>query len=203
MLAGREMYAFCVRNDLPDVWAYMFTRWYSDEWWSRWARSSRPDNIPMAKTTMMIEAHWRVLKREFLLPFPRPRLDLLVWVITHQLLLMSRAKFDLKIINRRVPLEWEMEFCRAWKSLTRKIAASSESADADQRYLPSLEKWTCGCPSFGKSRFMLCRHLVQRCNDNVRRRSSLFHAFQVYINRKDTRPYVAIDPVCQTPRYSI
>lgn len=201
MLSGREMYGFCVRHDLPDVWAYMYNSWYSSEWWGRWARSARPDNIPMAKTTMMIEAHWRVLKREFLLPFPRPRLDLLVWVITRQQLLIASAKFELKIKNRRVPLEWESEFSRSWTALTRAIADErrqdgGENPNAERRYLPSLEKWTCGCLSFKNSRYMLCKHLVKRYNDSVRRTSRLFHPLQVTIIRKDTKPYIKLEAVC-------
>ncbi|RIA86925.1 hypothetical protein C1645_828521 [Glomus cerebriforme] len=45
-----------------------------------WACCSSP-GILIYKTTMFIESHWRILKRDYLYKFARPRLDLLCYVI--------------------------------------------------------------------------------------------------------------------------
>ncbi|KAI9259553.1 hypothetical protein BDA99DRAFT_410901, partial [Phascolomyces articulosus] len=57
---------------------------YKPEAWRNWARTAVPDRIPTAKTTKLIEAHWKVLKRNHLYRYNRPRLDLLVFVITQR-----------------------------------------------------------------------------------------------------------------------
>ena len=38
-----EMYMFCKRRGLTEVWAYMWNSWYSLSMWNLWARSSRSD----------------------------------------------------------------------------------------------------------------------------------------------------------------
>ena len=146
---------------------------------------------------MMVEAQWRVLKHDFLLNLPRPRLDLLIWIITAQQLPLIRAKFMLKIVNRREALRWEKTFAKSWQTFTLIYQQEplGEHLQTDQRYLPSLELWTCGCPSFITSKIMLCKHLVKRCNDNVRRTWNCFAAREVYIHRKAEAPYVQIEPV--------
>lgn len=37
-----EMYTFCKERGLREVWAYMWTSWYSSKMWPLWARSSSP-----------------------------------------------------------------------------------------------------------------------------------------------------------------
>ena len=53
--ATKQMYGYCVENDLPEVWAYMYGNWYRCGRWALWARSQCSD-IPVLKTTMMVEA---------------------------------------------------------------------------------------------------------------------------------------------------
>jgi len=86
LLSVWEMYGFCVTNDLKNVWAYMWMNWYEKRHWRLWARAAKPDRIGLFKTTMLIEAHWKVIKRDFLLKFFRPRHDLVVYVIITRLL---------------------------------------------------------------------------------------------------------------------
>ncbi|SAL95617.1 hypothetical protein, partial, partial [Absidia glauca] len=76
----KEMYNFCVEHQLSDAWAYLYRRWYTANMWKLWARSV-VEHIPNAKSTMMIESHWRVLKRNHLYLNNQPRLDYLVYVI--------------------------------------------------------------------------------------------------------------------------
>lgn len=54
--AVRQMYLYCERYDLSEVWAYLYQNWYRKGRWSLWARSACPEEIPILKTTMMVES---------------------------------------------------------------------------------------------------------------------------------------------------
>ena len=41
-----EMYLHCKNNHLREVWAYLWTNWYSPNKWKLWARSAYPNAIP-------------------------------------------------------------------------------------------------------------------------------------------------------------
>ncbi|CAG8815111.1 20890_t:CDS:1, partial [Gigaspora rosea] len=71
-----EIYNFCVNNDLRHVWIYLWNSWYQKEAWVLWARSAVPGKICLFRTTMLCESHWKVIKRDYLLKFFRPRIDL-------------------------------------------------------------------------------------------------------------------------------
>ena len=53
--AVRQMYGFCVNNELPEVWAYLWESWYRKGRWELWARSAHT-LIPVLKTTMILES---------------------------------------------------------------------------------------------------------------------------------------------------
>ncbi|KAF8209756.1 hypothetical protein K438DRAFT_1571712, partial [Mycena galopus ATCC 62051] len=82
--AVKQMYTFCFDNNLPEVWAYLWENWYRRGRWELWARAEHPE-IPRLKTTMMVESHWRRIKKDFLHHFHKPRLDLLVWILVVKL----------------------------------------------------------------------------------------------------------------------
>lgn len=58
--AVQEMYNFCVRNNLPELWAYMWGNWYRPERWKLWARSACAE-IPRLRTTMICESQYVIL----------------------------------------------------------------------------------------------------------------------------------------------
>lgn len=89
--AVSDMYHYCLRHGLSQVWAYLWNRWYCPEQWVLWARSTS-DAIPRLKTTMIVESLWRVIKRRDLAHFNRPRLDLVVHVILKKTLPRLRQK---------------------------------------------------------------------------------------------------------------
>ncbi|GBB87485.1 hypothetical protein RclHR1_13980003 [Rhizophagus clarus] len=64
-----EMYSFCFQHNLPWLWSYMWREWYSDSHWFLWMRAGYDSKISILKTTMFVEAHWKVLKRDFLYKF--------------------------------------------------------------------------------------------------------------------------------------
>jgi hypothetical protein len=53
--AVRQIYQFCVQNDLREVWAYLWENWYRAGRWELWARAPHPE-IPVLKTTMILES---------------------------------------------------------------------------------------------------------------------------------------------------
>ncbi|KDQ13878.1 hypothetical protein BOTBODRAFT_110980, partial [Botryobasidium botryosum FD-172 SS1] len=74
------MYEHCKRNGLADVWAYLWTQWYSPSRWLLWARSTCL-LLSQLRTTMTVENHWKQLKHHYLHFMHRPRLDHALFVI--------------------------------------------------------------------------------------------------------------------------
>ncbi|KAI9068975.1 hypothetical protein FKP32DRAFT_1533784, partial [Trametes sanguinea] len=79
--AVEEMYRHCYTNHLSDVWAYLWNSWYTRSRWRLWARSAHEASIPRKRTTMVVEALWRSIKRLVLHLFNRPPVDLALWAI--------------------------------------------------------------------------------------------------------------------------
>ena len=80
-----EIYSYCRQQNLDFAWAYLWNEWYSPTQWTLWARSSS-NEISILRTTMVIESHWRMIKRDHLYKFNRPRLDLLCFVIVQKVI---------------------------------------------------------------------------------------------------------------------
>ncbi|CAG8653296.1 28384_t:CDS:2 [Gigaspora margarita] len=95
-----EMYKFCVDNDLRYVWAYMWCNWYRKETWILWARSEIPEKICLFRTTMLCESHWKVIKRNYLPKFFRPRLDLVIYIIITHMIPHNLHQYDRYFNNR-------------------------------------------------------------------------------------------------------
>jgi hypothetical protein len=53
--AVKQLWDFCVRYHLPELWAYMWNNWYRPSRWKLWARS-QSQTIPRLKTTMICES---------------------------------------------------------------------------------------------------------------------------------------------------
>ncbi|KAG2218667.1 hypothetical protein INT45_007836 [Circinella minor] len=140
----------------------IFMAVYRSHGWRRWARNSRI-TIPIGKTTMMIESQWRILKRDFLVNSIRPD----VWIIWWSGLYHSEADsyYPSHVFIKN---HWELDqFVREWHAKTGRGEPGfnsrrnrSENMNAEKLYSLSIENWTCGCPSYAKSRFMLCKHLI-------------------------------------------
>ncbi|KAJ7220474.1 hypothetical protein GGX14DRAFT_674827 [Mycena pura] len=91
--AVSQMYKFCVDHGLREVWAYLWENWYRRSRWELWARSVNPE-IPVLKTTMILESHWRCIKHDFLHHFHMPRCDLLAWILIVKLAPSYYRKLD-------------------------------------------------------------------------------------------------------------
>ncbi|KIJ32233.1 hypothetical protein M422DRAFT_86037, partial [Sphaerobolus stellatus SS14] len=88
-----ETYTHCKRNNLPEVWAYMWNSWYTPPKWRLWARSAYPNAIPCKRTTMIVEVLWRNLKRLTLHQNNCPRLDFVCHLILVTSVPAWRVKF--------------------------------------------------------------------------------------------------------------
>ncbi|EGO20838.1 hypothetical protein SERLADRAFT_417908 [Serpula lacrymans var. lacrymans S7.9] len=53
--AVKQMYQFCIVNDLHEACAYLWENWYRLERWELWAQSYH-DEIPVLKATMILES---------------------------------------------------------------------------------------------------------------------------------------------------
>lgn len=93
----------------PEFEEYLLENWYSKTRFHLWGRENWDDGIPFAKTTMMIEAYWSVLKRHELSKFNRPRCDLLLFLLDETVLPRIIKDFH-QLINGRVKPSWWKRF---------------------------------------------------------------------------------------------
>lgn len=155
-----EMYTWCKARGYYRLWAYLYVNWYCPDQWKLWARATDPAEIPTVKTTMIVESHWRTLKHDYLHRFNRPRVDLVVWVLTsrvlpdavHRMTAISSGQF--RVFKAR----WREAFKKQW----RKEACKAVHLDKLKEYHTNPVNWVCSCKSFLHSRFLLCKHIV-RC----------------------------------------
>ena len=59
---------------------------------------------------MFVEAHWKVLKRDFLYKFFCPRLDLVVFIIMKQVISLQERRFQQLFAVEREKAEWRKAF---------------------------------------------------------------------------------------------
>ncbi|KAJ7774147.1 hypothetical protein DFH07DRAFT_988137 [Mycena maculata] len=154
-----QMYKFCVEHGLPEVWAYLWENWYRRSRWELWARCAHPE-IPVLKTTMILESHWRRIKHDFLHHFHMPRCDLLVWILVTKLAPCYYRKLDRLLTDtgryRELP-SWRKDFKRTW----RKLEKTPITLPVNPAYKTDAKKMLCTCPSLAPSRFLICKHIVQ------------------------------------------
>lgn len=153
-----ELYTWCKARGYYRLWAYMFTNWYADDEWELWARSADPNEIPTVKTTMIVESHWRTLKHDYLHRFNRPRVDLVVWILTTRVIpdAVHRVSAIVKNNSRVYKARWRAEFKKHWRTIAKKDVDPEKL----ERYHTNPVFWLCGCKAFLFDRFLICKHLV-------------------------------------------
>ncbi|KAJ7621731.1 hypothetical protein DFH06DRAFT_1273581 [Mycena polygramma] len=141
--AVMQMYKFCVEHELREVWAYLWENWYRSSRWELWARSVHPE-IPVLKTTMILESHWRRIKHDFLHHFHMPRCDLLAWILITKLAPNYYRKLDRLLTDtgryRELPC-WRKDFKRDWK----KLARTPITLPVNPAYQTDTKKMICTC----------------------------------------------------------
>lgn len=92
--AVKEIYDFCQQHLLSWLWVYLWNEWYSADRWFLWFRARCSNKLSIMKTNMFVEAHWKVLKRDFLYKFFHLCLDLVVFIIMKQVVPHNERKFN-------------------------------------------------------------------------------------------------------------
>ena len=148
--------------------------------WILWARSSVATEVCIFRTTMLMESHWKVVKRDYLPKFFRPRLDLVTYIIISRLIPHHQQQFN-KYQQGREIVSWRKEFKKEWISLSkRKI---------NETYVTNIRIWICSCPSFLLSRFFICKHLVHQSQFKID--SQFFRHFQ----RQGCYPFLTFNAI--------
>ncbi len=191
-----EMYYWCRSRNYFRLWAYLWANWYQPSQWALWARSVNEKEIPVLKTTMIIESHWRKIKHDYLHRFNRPRIDLVIWVLLSRSIPdgLTRMQALLQRNHRKATACWRKDFKREWK---KRIERSNPlEADHIQRYHTDPVRWTCGCPYFLTSRFLVCKHILS-CYEPICDAVDFFRSIQ---RRRDS-PFWTHQQLVLLPRY--
>ncbi|KAK9481453.1 hypothetical protein V1527DRAFT_493571 [Lipomyces starkeyi] len=163
----KELLGYCKSIDQHKVFRYFWSNWYRPEFrnsGSRWEIASlcgRPGSvasIPISRTTMRLESHWRILKKDYSSHLVRPRLDVLCYIIFNGLV-RSRIQLHLQIAAGREKPSVYKDFVHVW----RKCAEAVDRTTIDKRdgfYFTHKDKWVCSCPAFVFNSRYLCKHLV-------------------------------------------
>ena len=153
----QEIYAWCRAKGYFRLFAYLWNNWYKYSQWETWARAASPE-IPVLKTTMVVEAHWRTVKHDYLHRFNRPRIDLVVWILLTKVVRDSLHRLDriVKKERREGGASWRKQFKSIWK----KMEAAEVDRDDITRYHTDPFRFVCACSSFLHGRFLICKHLV-------------------------------------------
>lgn len=79
---------------------YLFNNWYSSSTWKCWGRK-HISKISLSRITSMVEGHWLVFKRLYLLPYNRPQIDFLLYVIDSKLIQKFNCDFELLQLGQK------------------------------------------------------------------------------------------------------
>lgn len=188
------MYSYCKQYDLSQVWAYMWNCWYSRKQWPLWARSAVPGiprlkATMISETQWKVIKHndlamfnrprldlvVHVLINRLL---PRMRLTLVNvlgtprmgrtvspndWQNDFRALWLDMSKSD-----EQRNIERQLEVLRSSKKMKGRAERLAElEAEAERlngTYHTDVDRWTCSCPSYLISRFLLCKHLIRTAN---------------------------------------
>lgn len=152
--AETQAYEFCKQHDLVGLWGYLWCSWYCPQQWVMMAptRSGYGAAMPLASTTNITEAHWRLLKRDYKYSCNQPRLDRLTQIICSLLISNLQVKEDRYAEHKEFP-SWWLSFTKIW--LKAKCTVHSSAS-----YHTDLRLWVCFCPSFLHSPYNICKHLV-------------------------------------------
>ena len=184
-----EIYRFCHSRNLAKMWGYLWTCWYNEKDWKLFARSSYSAAMPLARTTMITESHWRVLKYNYKYNYNRPRLDQLTQILAEQLIPDFESKLALYHRHRGFPAWWQ-NFKKDWN----RLAMADVESGMEDRYHVDINNWVCSCPAYLNSRYLLCKHLVTKKNgrlfmptytETIRR-----HDYPFLIFKKDNLPII-------------
>jgi hypothetical protein len=126
---------------------------------------------------MIVESHWRKIKHDYLHRFNRPRIDLVIWVLLSRLIpdALTRMQALLQHDHRRATACWRKDFKSEWKKIIGKL--NTLEGVSIQQYHTNPMQWTCGCPHFLISRFLICKHILS-CYEPISDPVEFFRSIQ-------------------------
>jgi hypothetical protein len=153
-----DMYDFCKKRGLREVWGYIWACWYSPKMWKLWARSTST-YLSRLRTTMGVENFWRQLKHNYLHHVARPRLDHLVWILIYKVTPSYFARTQILDNTHRLGRSkslttYQRAFKTSWLTLMKKDIRNKP-------YTTDVRTWTCNCGQQKYHCHHLCKHLVQ------------------------------------------
>ncbi|KAK9260094.1 hypothetical protein V1519DRAFT_485207 [Lipomyces tetrasporus] len=123
----REMLDYCKSIGQPKLFRYFWNNWYRPEYRGigLCGRPGSNTTIPISRTTMRLESHWRILKKDYASRFLKPRLDVLCYIIITGL------------SGREKP--------SSYKGFVQIMATVTILKRVDI-YHTDKDKWVCSCP---------------------------------------------------------
>ncbi|SAL95028.1 hypothetical protein [Absidia glauca] len=177
-----QMYEYCLEHNLRHARAYLYRNWYTCIHYKRWAESGVDSMIPIGKTTVLIEAHWKVMKRTHLYHYNCACLDLLTYVVLEHYYRKLKMKYQSTVVHRQKTTLFEKTFIAQWHQADRAEVFGIS-------YATNLNLWVCGCVAFLQSPLALCKHLVKAYQASNQLQVV---ARVVFIQRSQTPPFVRI-----------
>lgn len=86
--------------------------WYCSKWWLLWGRRHN-SLISLSRTTMIVESHWSILKRLYLIPYNRSSVDFLMYIIEKKMMSKFREEFTLLVEGLKKPSRYQ-HFAALW-----------------------------------------------------------------------------------------
>jgi len=105
-----------------------------------WARSTNT-SISYIKTIMIIELHWRHIKRDHLYKFHKPHVDHLCYILIKKVLTQQLYRIQLLQQDRYLIL-WQKEFKKEWKQHEK------QKIQPNNKYFTDPTKWIYTCPAY-------------------------------------------------------
>ena len=147
--------------------------------WKIWARATCPE-LPIISSNAIVESLWSQMKKRYIRKSARPKLEFLVDIIMNQHLpnLAVKVKQHRNMKDPDKP-DWcghpntlsdgrYLQFVRSWKINCKRVKdefVKPENADVwlqqQAVHKSSIQQWWCGCPSFFKSPYHICKHLIR------------------------------------------
>jgi len=134
------------------IFGYLYRNWYTLRFWTLWAHSAY-EAVPIHRTTMIIESHWKWLKY-YALAKKKPRLDALFYIIIPQVYNSILPRMSAYVSKTHKTLEGERK-----KLAIKRLAGHQANVD--------IKNWICPCRYYTYHRHMMCAHLVQKFLNDV------------------------------------
>jgi SWIM zinc finger len=223
--AVKDMYTLCFQHDLSQAWAYLWNRWYTPEQWMLWACSGDEAIPHIKTTMIVESLWKNIKHRDLAMyNRPRldlvthlvitnvlPRVMRTLEYVQGQRR-VGRAKplagwqsdlradwLDMSHVDEHRLIEKELRWLKAPAKTKGRTERLAEIAEEERRphgtYHTSLEQWTCSCPSYLISRFLICKHLVRLANTQLDDAPCTSLSFFAELRRNHYPPFYSIQGI--------